>query len=169
MGHQPISRLEQSCKVPSNSNLEAQLGEGSQAVGPPHHETSNCRFGGSCLKPQDTNWYHHQFACSSGFPFFTMLFVSPCESQDFPDLQGLRKFQDPLLIQGAAWLAGNNWCAYRQTSHPGRVQAWLEVGQRPAVLLLKAEQDYLHFTFPNSLRHSYLIMRGDWKVVHTVW
>ena len=31
------------------------------------------------------------------------------------------------------------------------VQAWSEVHQRPAPLLLKPEQDYLHFKFPNTL------------------
>ena len=32
-------------------------------------ETSNCSFGGSHLRPQTANWYHHQFVqkCSSGF------------------------------------------------------------------------------------------------------
>ena len=88
-----------------------------------------------------------------------MLFVSPCESQDFLDPGGLarppgpQKFQDTLpflskVLPDLLYLQAGT--EFRQC--PGRSEA----GQRPALLLLKPEQDFLHFSFPNiKLKHSF--------------
>ena len=90
---------------------------------------------------------------SSGFSLtFTMLFVSPCESQDFLDPGGLARLPGPPKFQDALpflskvppdLLYLQAGPEFRQW--PGRSEA----GQRPALLLLKPEQDSLHFSSPN--------------------
>ena len=58
---------------------------------------------------------------------------------------GVQEFQDPLFFL-FSWLKRHlTSCACRQAQNPGSVQA----SQRPACLLLKPEQDFLHFNFLN--------------------
>ena len=92
---------------------------------------------------------------SSGFSVtFTMLFVSPCEPQDFPDPRGLdrstglKKFQNPLLFLSKVPLD----LVVTVGMLAGRyvVQEGSEVGQRPALLLLKPEQNCFHFNLSNT-------------------
>ena len=54
-------------------------------------------------------------------------------------LQGLEKIPRPTpsLRESAVWLAEDNWCVCEQACSPGRP----DISQRPALLLLKPEQD----------------------------
>ena len=93
--------------------------------------------------------------CSSGFPSpFTLLFVSPCESRDFPDPRELARTPGaqenpspmPFLIQSAPYLLVTiGVFASRHIA-----QARSEVSQRPVLRTLKPEQAFLHCHFPNT-------------------
>ena len=71
--------------------------------------------------------------------------------EDWPDLQGLKNSKTHSL----------SYLEYCQTCCVCR-QAWnfrlcpgrSEADQRPALLLLKPKQDFLHFIFPNTRAHS---------------
>ena len=85
---------------------------------------------------------------------FTMLFVSPCESRDFPDprdwleLQGLKKIQAPFPFLSKVPLDLLVTICVFASRHI--IQARSEVSQRPSLQLLKPEQDFLLLNFPNT-------------------
>ena len=85
------------------------------------------------------------------FLTFTMLFVSPRESQNFARPQGVgqtsrgSRISKPALLSKAPPDLLCLQAGMESGQYPGRSEA----GQRPALLLLKSEQDFLHFNFPN--------------------
>ena len=99
--------------------------------------------------------YHHQFErkiLAPGFFWtFAMLFVSPRESQNFARPQGVgqtsrgSRISKPALLSKAPPDLLCLQAGMESGQYPGRSEA----GQRPALLLLKSEQDFLHFNFPN--------------------
>ena len=106
--------------------------------------------------------------CSSGLTYLTLLqcclfhLMSHRISLDPGGLarpSGVQEFQDPLFFL-FSWLTHHlTSCACRQAQNPGSVQA----GQRPALLLLKPEQDFLHFNFPNIQPNSRSFITVDYN------
>ena len=95
-----------------------------------------------------------------------MLFVSPVSHRilldpkgwggGWPDLQGLKNSKTNSLSYLKCHLT---CCACGQAQNPGSVQA----GQRPALLLLKPEQDFFHFNFPNIQPNSLSFITVDYN------
>ena len=86
------------------------------------------------------------------FNMCTVLFVFSHESWDFVKLQG-RLARPPGLknskTHSLSYLKCHlTSCAYGQAWNQGSVQAGQKQGQRPALLLLKPKQDFIHFNFP---------------------
>ena len=85
------------------------------------------------------------------FLTFTMLFISPRESQNFARPKGVGQTSRGSRILKPALLSKvlpDLLClqaGMESGQYPGRSEA----GHRPALLLLKSEQDFLHFNFPN--------------------
>ena len=67
-----------------------------------------------------------------------------------PGLQGLKEIQDPFPLWSKVPLGFLVTIGVFASRHV--VQAGSEVSLRPALLLLKPEQDYFHFNFPNKIK-----------------
>ena len=116
-------------------------------------------------------WFFFNFYNAVWSTLWIIRFLKPQRSSQVPS--GLRNSKTNFLTERATLggflvvkqlpcSAGDtgliSWCACRQACSPGRIQARSEVNQRHASLLLKSEQDYPYFNFPNKdLRnHSFL-------------
>ena len=91
--------------------------------------------------------------CSSDL-VFKRLFVLSCESEDFVKPQvwlarpppGTQEFQDPLSFLSKVQF---DLLRLQAGTEPGHCPGRSEAGQRPDPLLLKPEQDFLHFNIPS--------------------
>ena len=133
-------------------------GKGSWVVHPSHKWDFKSQFRGLLLiipgfKPVASSVCLQK--CSSGFNFynascFIVWIIRLLRPQGTG--QDLRSFRDSkthsLSCLRRCLTCWWQMACLQQACLPGRVQARSEVGQRPAFLLLKPEQDYLHFNFP---------------------
>ena len=99
--------------------------------------------------------------------FFTMLSVSPCESWDFIRPQGTgqtsrsSRIPRPTLFLIFLTQVLPDLLYLQADMKSGQCLGWSEAGQKSALLLLKPEQDFLPYNFPN--RYS---RREWWKEKH---
>ena len=111
------------------------------------------QFQGLLLIIPGTNWYHYQFACKNA-----ALVLQRCSLH----LVSHRISLDPTVLARPSGLKNSKiqplslskvcpsllclQAGAESRQHPDRSEA----GQWPALLLLKPEQDFLHFNFPNT-------------------
>ena len=81
---------------------------------------------------------------------FTSWVTRFSETPERPGLQGLKEIQDPFALWSKVPLGFLVTIGVFASRHV--VQAGSEVSLRPALLLLKPEQDYFRFNFPNKIK-----------------
>ena len=141
-----------------NSNLESHLGQGPGQCVHPMGETSNYSFQGSHLQSWATNISSIcTQKCSPGsfLNFYNAVYLVShkilldlgLECGDAGQTLRGSRIPDPLpffLIYSATWLVFAGRHRIQAVSRPVRSRS------EPALLLLKPEQDFLYFNFPNN-------------------
>ena len=124
------------------------------------------QFQGLLLIIPGTNWYLYQFTCKNAAHVLQCcLFhlVSHRISLDPTVLarpSGLKNSEIQPLSLSKVW--PNLLCLQagaESRQHPGRSEA----GQWPALLLLKPEQDFLHFNFPNTTPEKNVSLKQEFQ------
>ena len=157
---QSTSRLEQHMLgIPKEQWSGVPVGKRSNAAHPLHGWDFKLQFWGFPLIILGLKLISSSLCmqkCSSGF---TLTFLQCClfylvshrislnSRHGWPDLQGLKNSKTHSLSYLKCHLTS---CACGQAWNLGSVQADQKQDQKTALLLLKPEQDFLHFNFPYS-------------------